>query len=69
MEGLRPWLSVLGWGQKWLDAHFLQLKAATYFQPENFLASVNGCKNAPAVRREMIAQVQVKGLLFVAMPA
>lgn len=56
-------------GPERLDAHFLQSKAARYFQPENFLASVNGFENAPAVRREMIAQVQVKGLLFVAMPA
>lgn len=56
-------------GPEWLDAHFFQSNAARCFQPEILLASVNGCGNAPSVRREMTAQVQVKVLLFVAMPA
>lgn len=43
-------------GPEQLDTHFLQSKAARYFQPVNFLASVNGYKDAPAVRREMIAR-------------
>lgn len=69
MECLKPWVSVFRWGQSGWMLTFFQSNAARCFQPEIFLASVNGCGSAPSVRREMTAQVQVKVLLFVAMPA